>query len=387
VLDRLGPDDLERVADLRDYLIQVPDPRKRRGVRHPLVSILTVAAAAVAAGAQSMTAIGEWAADASQQVLAMLGARREQRSGRYQAPTEATVRRVLAGVDGDRLDAAISAWILDHTGDDHAGAGDHGATAVAVDGTSLRGTFARTGGAGVHLLAALAHQSGTVLGQQDVKAGTSEIASMQPLLDPIDLAGMVVTADALHTTRGLAAYLAGRGAGYVFTVKENQHRLHARLQALPWPHATHHTTTGIGHGRLEQRTIEILPAPDNLDFPDAATVFQITRYRTDRTSGKRETHTVHGVTNLTTDSSAPATIATYLRGHWEIENRLHWVRDVTYNEDHSHIRTGTAPRAMASLRNLAISTLRTAGHTSIARALRHMTRDATRPLTLFGITP
>uniref|UniRef100_UPI001A8EB5A1 ISAs1 family transposase n=1 Tax=Amycolatopsis sp. MtRt-6 TaxID=2792782 RepID=UPI001A8EB5A1 len=183
----------------------------------------------------------------------------------------------------------------------------------AVDGKSLRGTFARTGGAGVHLLSALTHHNGIVLAQQQVTTGTSETAWIQPLLETIDLAGTVVTADALHTTRSLARYLDQHGADYVFTVKANQHRLHTRLQTLPWPQGTHHTSTGIGHGRLEQRT--------------------------------------------------------------------------TYREDASRIRTGTAPRAMATLRNLAISALRTTGHTNTAAGLRHMARDATRPLTLYGITP
>ena len=216
--------------------------------------------------------------------------------------------------------------------------------------------------------------------------GTSEIAWTQPLLDGLDLAGVVVTADALHTTRALARYLTRRDAHYVFTVKENQHRLHTRLAALPWPHGQHHTGTGIGHGRLEHRTIETLPAPADLDFPGATQVFQTTRYRTDRATGTLETHTSYGLTNLPT-TTGPAGIAAYLRGHWEIENRLHWVRDTAYREDHSRVRTGTAPRAMATLRNLAISALRTAGHTHIAPALRHMARDTTRPLTLYGITP
>lgn len=172
----------------------------------------------------------------------------------------------------------------------------------------------------------------------------------------------------------------------MFTVKENQHRLHARLAALPWPQAAHHTTTGIGHGRAEQRTIEVLPAPADLDFPAAAQVFQITRYRTDRVTGRRQANTVHGVTSLPAGTH-PADIAALLRGHWCIENRSHWVRDVTYNEDRSRGRAGTAPRAMASLRNLAISALRTAGHANITQALRHIARDTSRPLTLYGILP
>jgi predicted transposase YbfD/YdcC len=225
-----------------------------------------------------------------------------------------------------------------------------------------------------------------VLAQQQVTAGTSEITWMQPLLEHLDLTDVVVTADVLHTTRGLARYLTQRHAHYVLTVKENQHRLHTRLTALPWPHATCHTSTGTGHGRLEQRTIEVLPAPDDLGFPATTQVFPLTRYRTDRTTGTHATHTGHGITSLPTGTD-PAGIATHLRRHREIENRLHWVRDTTYREDASRVRTRTGPRAMASLRNPAISALRTAGHSSIAAALRHPARDTTRPLTQFGITP
>jgi predicted transposase YbfD/YdcC len=196
---------------------------------------------------------------------------------------------------------------------------------------------------------------------------------------------MVLTADALHTTRTHATYLTRRDAHYVFTVKKNQHRLHARLTALAWPATDCHTTSGTGHGRSEHRAIQVLPAPDDLDFPRAAQVFRITRDRTDHSSGKHETHTWVGATSLTSELADPAHIASLLRGHWEIENRLHWVRDVTYGEDHSRLRTGTAPRAMASLRNLTISALRASGWTNIAQALRHMARDTTRPLTLLGI--
>lgn len=346
--------------------------------------MLAMAAVAVAAGSQSVTAMWEWAADLPQWALRTLGARLDPRSGRYVAPGEATLRRALAGVDGDELDLAISAWITHY-----AGTGDTGAEqwpALAVDGKTLRGTVGRTGGAGVHLLSALTHQQGTVVGQRLVPIGSSEIAEFEPLLAGIELAGTVVTADALHTTRDHATYLHQRGAHYVFIVKKNQHRLHTRLTALPWPQAAHHTATNIGHGRLEQRTIEVLPAPTDLDFPGAAQVFQITRYRTDRTTGERETHTWVGVTTLAPDQATPAQITDLLRKHWEIENRLHYVRDVTYREDHSHLRTGTAPRAMASLRNLAISALRHAGYTNIAAGLRRMTRDPTRPLQLLGIT-
>ena len=238
VIDRLAPvvnaaTDPYWAADLRKHLTVVPDPRERRGVRHSIGSILALAAAAVAAGAQSFTAIGEWAADAPQPVLAALGARFDPRQARHVAPNEATVRRVATRLDGDVLDDVISSWLTSHTTTSSSDPAETTPAAIAVDGKSLRGTFARTGGAGVHLLAAITHETATVLGQRQVPAGSREIAWFQPLLDTIDLTGRVITADALHTTADHARYLHQRGPDYVFTVKENQHRLHGLLDTMP----------------------------------------------------------------------------------------------------------------------------------------------------------
>jgi len=223
--------------------------------------------------------------------------------------------------------------------------------AIAVDGKSMRGTFSRTGGAGVHLLAALSHTTGDdrtegiVLAQRQVEQKTSEIAWFAPMLDQIDLTNTVVTADALHTTRDHARYLVERGGHYVFTVKENQHRLFDLLDSLPWHEIPTATTQDSDHGRTERRTIQLAPLGNYLGYPVID-------------SRMRHTH---------------------------IENRLHWVRDVTYAEDHSRVRTDHAPRVMATLRNFAINTLRHNGWDNIAKGLRHMARNPTRPLTLLGI--
>ena len=379
-LPPLTPDD---AVDLRRYLAAVPDPRRRRGIRHAIGSVLVRAALAVAAGARSLTAIAEWAADLTQSMLARLGVRRDPTTGRCQPPTESTLRRVLARVDGDHLDAVISAWIRRH----------HPTTApaepepvvIAVDGKTLRGTVPRAGGAGVHLLSALTHHTGFVLAQRLVPIGTSEITWLPALLDPLPLLGTVVTADALHTTQSHATHLTSHGAYYVFTVKANQHRLFARLKYLPWPQEPCHTSHDRGHGRTEHRVLTVLPAPAGLGFPAAAQVARITRHRIHHTTGAGKAETSYIVTSLSVEQAAPARIADILRGHWQIENRLHWVRDVTYGEDGSRVRAGNAPRVMASLRNLAISALRLAGHTSIAAGLRHMARDSTRPLRLLGM--
>jgi predicted transposase YbfD/YdcC len=346
-------------------------------VRHPVGVVLTLAALAVAAGASTLLAIGEWAADASAETLAAVGARRD-RHGRYQPPTETTIRRVLSRVNGDALDTAISTWLAAHPNTTTP-------RAVAFDGKTLRGTVSRAGGAGVHLLGALDADSGVVLGQQLVPVGASELAHVQTLLDPIELAGAVVTADALHTTRANATYLRERGAHYVLTIKQNQHRLYHLLDTLPWPETPCHTSENRGHGRTERRTIRLLPAPEQMSFPHAAQVFLLERYATNHTSGTTHAEAVLGVTSLTTSQTSPATIATTVRNHWRIENQLHYVRDVTYREDACHAHTGSTPRALASLRNLTISTLRALGITAIATALRHLAGHPHRPLTLYGI--
>jgi predicted transposase YbfD/YdcC len=248
----------------------------------------------------------------------------------------------------------------------------------------------------MHLLAAISHTTGDhwtdgiVLSQRQVAQKTSEIAWFAPMLDQLDLTSTVVTADALHTTRDHARYLHQRGAHYVFTVKENQHRLYGLLDSLPRHEIPTYATDETGHGRTERRTIQLAPLGNYLsypaiDFPYATHAFLIERYVTHHTSDKHSAYAALGITNLPTELAHPAQIATYVRNHWHTENRLHWVRDVTYREGHSRVRTGNAPQVMATFRNLAISTLRYDGWDNIAKGLRHMGRNPTRPLTLLGI--
>ena len=343
--------DSEQVADLRDYLSRVPDPRDRRGIRHSAASLLALAAAAVLAGARSFAAIGEWIADVPQRVLAVLGARFDAYRDHYLAPEESTVRRLTQQVDGDLLDAAISGWLIHHHTTARATATaiqpdavlrpDHAPmTAIAVDGKSLRGTFARTGGMGVHLLSAITHTTsqdttdGIVLAQRAVERKTSEIAWFAPMLDEIDLTNTVITADALHTIREHARYLVKRGGHYVFTVKQNQHRLYRLLDSLPWHEIPTWSTNDSDHGRTERRTIQLTPLGHYLgypaiDFPHATHAFLIERATTHHASGKHSAYTALGITSLPAELAHPAQVAAYVRNHWHIENRLHWVRDVT----------------------------------------------------------
>jgi predicted transposase YbfD/YdcC len=355
----------------------VADPRARRGVRHRLVTVLAVSVCAVLAGARSLVAIAEWAADLPEQVREAVGIAQR-------PPCESTIRRVLGGLDADGLDAAVGAWAAGQLPP----AGSR--RAVAVDGKTLRGSSDVGSGqarGARHLLAVLDHDTRIVLGQVDVDGKTSEIAAFAPLLDGLDLAEVVVTADALHTQRDHVTYLHERGAHWILTVKGNQPTLHRQLRELPWRQVeVAHRQTGRGHGRRETRSIKIVTIAAGITFPHAAQAIQVVR-RTQPLSGGRRwrTETVHAITSLAPHHATPAQIAVWIRGHWQIENSIHWVRDVTYGEDHSQVRTGATPQVMATLRNLAINALRLTGVTNIAAALRHHARDPIRPLQLLKI--
>jgi predicted transposase YbfD/YdcC len=356
-------------ARLLAVLAAVPDPRARRGVRHRLTVILSLALCAVLAGARSFTAIAEWAADADQGTRDALGVTGV-------VPCESTFRRTLQNLDAGALDDAAGTWAQQRTAP-AAGA----QRMIAVDGKTLRGSGV-AGGPGRHLLAALDHAHGVVLGQVDVEAKTNEIPMFATLLDRIDLAGAVVTADALHAQRAHANYLVTqRGAHYVITVKRNQPGLHAQLANLPWRQVpVARDARQRGHGRAEGRTLKITAVAAGLAFPHAAQAIQIVRRRRPLNSKKWSAETVYAITSLTAIQARPADLAAIIRGHWLIEDRLHWIRDVTYDEDRSQVRTANGPRVVASLRNLAITILRLTGETSIAAALRHHARRPGRPL-------
>ncbi|MET8948432.1 ISAs1 family transposase, partial [Streptomyces sp. NPDC004542] len=205
----------------------LPDPRCLRGRRHSLSYVLALAACAVLAGAKSLTAIAEWAADASDQLLLYCGATLRDPDRPYRAPCEATVRRVLQRIDGDALDAAIGGWLTARADAGHSADQDEHPpsrpvrAAIAIDGKSLRGAV-RADGRRVHLLSAL-RGDGIVLAQREVDAKSNEITAFRPLLHPLDLTGAVVTFDALLTQTDHAKYLVEeKNAHYIAVLKGNQ---------------------------------------------------------------------------------------------------------------------------------------------------------------------
>jgi len=267
-----------------------------------------VGVAAVIAGAKSFAA-GQWAADAGPEALAALGAARG-------PAEESTFRRAFALVSADVLDQVLGAWLWTRA------ARPGGRLVIAVDGKAVRGAKGKNGKA-PHLVAALAHGIGTVLGQVAVDAKSNEIPAVRELLKAFtDLAGSVITIDALHTQHDTAQVILARHADYVMTVKGNMPTLFQQLKKLPWAGVPAVSAVSTGHGRRARRTIKVALAPAWIGFDGAAQVAQVRR-----TVTKKGKKTVEVVYLITSDRMAdPVTLAAWVRGHWEIENKLHWVR-------------------------------------------------------------
>jgi predicted transposase YbfD/YdcC len=389
-----GPDQRERphlaedntgMAELHQMWAQIPDPRDRRGRRHPLTVIMTLVQAAIVSGATSYAAIRHWIASAPDHVLADIGARQNRRTGRFEVPHPDTVLRTLKAVDPAAVDAAYAAHRaaqLAHLYDD-----ETELIPMTVDGKTLAGS-----GDGSqrprHRLGAFLAADGLMVAQLDVGNKTNEINAFAPLLDQIpDLTGVVISADMMHTQRKHARYLRSRGAHYVLPVGGNQPRLFAQLDALPWKDIPiGWTTYDRGHGRIEIRTLQVQPAPPGLRFPHARQVYLVERYVYDLAMTPTSAVAVLGVTSLTSEQADPRRLADFIRGEWSIENKDHYVRDVTFAEDRCRIRTGALPSILATMRSYAVSALRLLGFTNIAEGTRWARDDFTRPLIALGLT-
>ena len=366
VLDLEGQAAAQHTAmTLRQALSRMPDPRHRRGVRYPFLDLLQIIVCAVISGAQTLTMIAEWA----QEAAAAQGFPQTTR-----IPSLATFHRVIAGIDGQVLDTVINDWV--HARTRQANTTADARQVVAVDGKEVRG--AKNGSnARVFLFAALDHATGAVIGQDSIGEKTNEIPHFATLMGKLgELDGAVITADALHTQREHAEYLHKHGAHYVLTVKNNQRGLRDRISSQTWAgRPVQYTCREKGHGRTTTWQATVQPAQDWIDFPHATQTMRLTRDRHDHKTGTRTREHVFVITSLPADQAGPEKLADYIRGHWGIENRLHWVRDVTFDEDRSQIRTGNAAHVMASIRNLAISIHRLTGATNIAKALRAAMRN------------
>ena len=355
-------------------LAAVPDPRDPRGTRYPLVSMLAVAVCAVLAGACTFAAITDWVRDLDRAVWARLGFT-------DRVPAATTVWRLLIRIDDEVLSAVLTGW-LRAPATPVVMAGRRWRLVIAIDGKVERGARLPDGRQ-VHLLSAYDTSAGVVLAQVPIAAKSNEIPAFAPLLQRVSaqlgsLDGVVFVADALHAQTDHAEQVAARGGHLLIPVKGNQPTLFAQLKALPWTQVpVGERRREVGHGRTETRTVKAVTVatPGGLGFPHAQQAVRITRTRT--TKGKTTREMAYLVVSLPAEHAQPADLGAWARSEWHIENRLHYVRDVTPREDAHQARTGNGPAVFATLRNTSIGYHRSNGEPNIARATRRANRRPT----------
>ena len=367
---------------LIEVFAEIPDLRCCRGKRYPLPAMLSLACCAMLCGYRSYSAIAAWGRNYGARIAQALGFT-------HSTPCAATLHTVFRHVDRAEMEATLGAWAEGIVGSTPV-APSASEAAVALDGKTLRGSR-KQGAPGVHLLSALSHHVGLTLTQQAVDAKTNEITQVETVLRALVLPGRVVTMDALLTQRHGAQTMVDKGGDDVMIVKENQLQLHADIElvfTLPPVDDRQETarTVDIGHGRIEQRHLTTSEAlVGSSDWPGLAQVFELGRHVITQTTGQERAEVVYGVTSLRPERAAPGRLLERVRGHWQIENTSHWVRDVTFDEDRSQVRCGNIPQVMAALRNTVLGLLRGAGHINIAAACRQLTAQPAQVLALIGI--
>ena len=378
---------------------QVNDPRRKQGKRFSITAILLLAMAAILSNHVWELAIAQWGAGQSEEVKKALGFEKGV------TPHQSTIHRLFRKVSAEELEAAFRRIFLHILQKEEE---QRGANAVAIDGKAQRGRlkFEEEHGYPVHAVSLVDHQTGIVLTQghvektdvvptskltgateqeeQEEKKQKSELAVASRLIHHIDWKGKVLSGDALYCQRCLCYALRQAGGDYLFLVKGNQPHLFDDLRLLFAPPAPvkragegilrlpeqHAQTTEKGHGRVDISSIRVSSELKGYsDWPGLEQVFEIRR----RWQSKGEWHEAvrYGVTSLPATIAIPERLLKLKRGHWTIENGLHYVKDVTMGEDKSMTHCDNGPKIMAALRNTAVSLLRHAGFSTIAARMRY----------------
>ncbi|GAC1656230.1 MAG: ISAs1 family transposase [Ktedonobacteraceae bacterium] len=386
-------------SDWQSACEQVNDPRRKQGQRFSLTSIVLLALAAILSNHLSELAIAEWGAGQSEEVKKALGFEKGV------TPHQTTLQRLFRRLNVEEVEAAFRQIFMHTLNKDKE---QRGGCAVSIDGKAQRGRlkFEEENGYPVHAVSLVDHQTGIVLTQghvekidleinrkhpgeheqeeQEEKKQKSELAVASRLIHHIDWKGKVLTGDALYCQRCLCAALRQAGGDYLFLVKGNQPRLLEDVRLLFAPLAPakragegvlrlpeqHAQTTEKGHGRLDLRSIRVSSERKGYsDWPGLEQVFEIRRCWQSKGVWKEAVR--YGVTSLPATIAIPEHLLKLKRGHWTVENGLHYVKDVTMGEDKSTVHTDNGPKIMAALRNTVVSLLRRAGFSTIAAQMRY----------------
>ena len=343
----------DQVSGLAERLQAIADPRRQcANLKHPLVDVLVLGFCGTVAGCDDFVEIAAWA----RMHEAFFGSFLDLPHG---IPSHDTFTRVFALVKPDTLQGVLLPWLQARRGLP----GD----LVHLDGKTMRHTRRHSQNLGaLHVVSAWASQTGLTLGQVAVEAKSNEITALPELLVLLDLRKKIVTIDALGCQKEIAEQIVAQGGDYVLAVKGNQPTLEADLAAAfahPDPQRSSasraETTEETGHGRHERRTVRVLPAKGRVSQGDAwrglLTLVMVTRVVTCQATGAVTTEVRYFISSLRPNARR---IGKAIRGHWSIENGLHWVLDVVFREDARRLYDRVAGENVAFLNRLALSLLR-----------------------------
>jgi predicted transposase YbfD/YdcC len=336
------------------FFAELPDPRSPLGRRHLLSDVLTIAICGVICGAEGWAEVEQFGRDKRAWFRTFLALP-------HGIPSHDTFGRIFASLDPEAFERCFVAWMS-------ALAGRSDQRIVAVDGKTLRRSFDRASKqAAVHMVSAFASANRVVLGQVATQAKSNEITAIPKLLELLDLHGAIVTIDAMGCQKEIARTIVEQGGDYVLAVKDNQPTLHEQVTGLMdegiresfrWMHHDVCVETGGDHGRIETRRVSSTPDVQWLkgvgSWPGlrSLAVVESAREIQGQTSQERRYY----ISSL--DGMDALAMAAAIRGHWGVENQLHWSLDVSFREDDCRIRRGHGAENFSRLRRIALNLLK-----------------------------
>jgi len=369
------------VESLAAHLAQLSDQRKARGRRYPLTPLLVLVVLAKVCGANNPQEIAQWIEHRAAWLTQALSLKWKR------MPHPSTYRRILQkGLDLTEFELLAGEYL-------HALAPEH-AQLLNMDGKSLRGTIPKPETQGLRLLAVQQTASNSVVSQTALLATENEISAAKRLLKKADLRGKILTGDAIFAQQELSRQVVQAGGDYLWKVKENQAHLRQQIESLFRREAASVTdldrahSIDKGHGRIEERVLfSSSRLADQLQWPDLSQVFTIRSERLECRTQKRTSKRHYGITSLPPVQADAERLLELTRGHWAIENGLHYRRDVTFREDSCRMKSYPAAEALAVCNNLALGLIRHAGWENVAEARRYYDAYPAQALQLIAEPP